>query len=113
MFKVKFQTKLTIVYLALFLMVMGVIALFFYRSVTQNVRDQIQNQLDASARTFERILDDRVEKLSASALLLSRDYGFRDAINNPDDQATVMSALRNHRARLGADMAYILDLDDE
>ncbi|WP_262691330.1 putative bifunctional diguanylate cyclase/phosphodiesterase [Kordiimonas aestuarii] len=111
--KFKFQTKLTIVYLALFLVVMGVIALFFYRSVTQNVRDQIQNQLGASARTFERILDDRVEKLSGSALLLSRDYGFRDAINNPDDQATVTSALRNHRARLGADLAYIVDLDDE
>jgi predicted signal transduction protein with EAL and GGDEF domain len=113
MLKFRFQTKLTIVYLALFLVVMGVIALFFYRSVTDNVRDQIQSQLGASARTFERILDDRVEKLSASALLLSRDYGFRDAINNPDDQATVMSALRNHRARLGADLAYILNLDDE
>ena len=113
MLKFRFQTKLTIVYLALFLVVMGVIALFFYRSVTENVREQIEGQLSASARTFERILDDRVEKLAASALLLSRDYGFRDAINNPDDQATVTSALRNHRARLGADLAYILDLDDE
>ncbi|WP_020401138.1 putative bifunctional diguanylate cyclase/phosphodiesterase [Kordiimonas gwangyangensis] len=113
MLKFRFQTKLTIVYLVLFLVVMGVIALFFYRSVTNNVREQIEGQLSASARTFERILDDRVEKLSASALLLSRDYGFRDAINNPDDQATAMSALRNHRARLGADLAYILDLDDE
>lgn len=113
MLNFRFQTKLTIVYLALFLVVMGVIALFFYRSVTDNVREQIQSQLGASARTFERILDDRVEKLAASALLLSRDYGFRDAINSPDDEATVMSALRNHRARLGADLAYILDLDGE
>ncbi|WP_417457421.1 EAL domain-containing protein [Kordiimonas sp.] len=113
MLRFKFQTKLTIVYLALFLVVMSVIALAFYRSVTQNVRDQIQGQLGASARTFERIIDDRVEKLAANALLLARDYGFRDAINNPDDQATVMSALRNHRARLGADLAYIVDLDDE
>ncbi|WP_417461976.1 EAL domain-containing protein [Kordiimonas sp.] len=113
MFRFKFQTKLTIVYLALFLVVMSVIALAFYQSVTQNVREQIQEQLGSSARTFERIIDDRVEKLAANALLLARDYGFRDAINNPDDQATVMSALRNHRARLGADLAYILDLDDE
>lgn len=113
MLRFKFQTKLTIVYLALFLVVMSVIALAFYQSVTQNVREQIQEQLGSSARTFKRIIDDRVEKLAANALLLARDYGFRDAVNNPEDHATVMSALRNHRARLGADLAYILDLDDE
>ena len=113
MLRFKFQTKLTIVYLALFLMVMSVIALAFYRSVTQNVTEQIEGQLGASARTFDRILNDRVEKLSASALLLARDYGFRDAISNPDDQATVVSALKNQKGRLGADLAYILDLDDE
>lgn len=108
--RIRFQTKLTIVYLALFLAVMGIILFAFYRSVTSNVQDQVRGQLSASARTFERIVDDRVRTLGESAARLAQDYGFREAVAT-EDAPTVLSALRNQAGRLGASIGVITDVD--
>jgi len=106
----RFRTKLTVVYLALFLAVMGIILLAFYRSVTTNVEDQTREQLDASARVFERIVNYRVKTLGESVSALAQDYGFRQALGT-DDRPTVISALQNQARRLEADMAVITDMD--
>ncbi len=106
----RFRTKLTVVYLALFLAVMGIILLAFYRSVTTNVQDQTRDQLAASARVFERIVDYRVKTLGESVTALAQDYGFREALGT-DDRPTVISALQNQARRLEADMAVITDID--
>ncbi|TNE63103.1 MAG: EAL domain-containing protein [Alphaproteobacteria bacterium] len=107
----RFQTKLTLVYLALFLTVQGVVLLAFNGSIPQNVQGQIQNQLSASARVLERILAGRVEQLAASTQLLAQDFGIRGAVAT-GDRPTVVSALKNHKARLGADLAFVVAPDD-
>ncbi|NVJ97413.1 MAG: EAL domain-containing protein [Alphaproteobacteria bacterium] len=112
MLSVRFQTKLTLVYLALFLGVMGIILFAFYRSVTSNVQEQTRAQLDASARVFERIVNYRVDTLGESAVALAQDYGFREAIGT-NDQPTVLSSLRNQTRRLAADIGVITDIDGE
>ncbi len=108
---VKFQTKLTIVYLALFLVVQGIIILAFYTSVTRNVGEQVQDQLSASARVFERIIDERISDLGGRAQDLASDFGFRQAVGT-GDVATISSALRNLSGRIGADLAFVYDSDN-
>lgn len=108
----RFQTKLTIVYIALFLAIMGIILFAFYRSVTSNVQLQTLNQLSASARIFEQVVNYRVETLGDSAEALAQDYGFRQAIATRD-QPTVQSSLQNHIRRLEADVGAVIDIDGE
>ncbi|MBL4839091.1 MAG: hypothetical protein JKY34_16120 [Kordiimonadaceae bacterium] len=108
----KFQTRLTVVYLALFLAVQGIIVLFFYNSVTKNVREQVQGQLGASARVFERIINERVVDLGGRAQDLSRDFGFKQAIAT-GDAPTINSALQNLASRIDADLALIYDTENE
>ncbi len=108
----RFQTKLTIVYIALFLAIMGIILFAFYRSVTSNVQLQTLNQLSASARIFEQVVTYRVETLGDSAEALAQDYGFRQAIATRD-QPTVQSSLQNYIRRLEADVGAVIDIDGE
>lgn len=110
--RMRFQSKLTLVYLALFLAVQGVIVLSIYTSVTRNVRDQVRGQLAASARVVEQIIDSRLEVFGSRAQDLSKDFGFRQAVAT-QDEATIESALLNLIARSGADTAFVVDLDDE
>lgn len=108
----RFQTKLTLVYLALFLVVQGVIVLSIYSSVTRNVGDQIKDQLAASARVIDQIIDSRVDVFGSRAQDLSKDFGFRQAVAT-QDEATIESALANLVVRSQADMAFVIDLDDQ
>lgn len=115
----RFQTKLTIVYLALFLAVQAVIVFAIYNSVTQNVQTQVRDQLAASARVFDQIIGNRVQVVGSRAQDLSRDFGFRQAVATRDS-ATITSALTNlmSRARstagFGIDVnAFVIDLDDQ
>ncbi|MEX0300448.1 MAG: putative bifunctional diguanylate cyclase/phosphodiesterase [Kordiimonas sp.] len=111
MMSLKFQTRLTIVYLALFLAVQGIIILAFYTSVTRNVGEQVQDQLSASARVFERIIEERISELGGRAQDLASDFGFRQAVGT-EDVATIESALQNLSGRIGADLAFVYDSEN-
>jgi len=87
------------------------IALFNY-SVPGRVRTEVDQQLAASARVFERIVDSRIDQLGTGAQLLAKDFGFRSAVAS-GDQPTVLSALQNQQARMGADFAMVLNLEGE
>lgn len=108
----RFQTKLSIVYLALFIAVQAVIFFAIWSSVTNNVRTQITQQLAASARVLEQQIEDQVDVLGSRAQDLSKDFGFRQAVAT-QDKATIESALVNLANRLNADAAFVYSLDDE
>lgn len=110
--RLRFQTKLSIVYLALFLAVQAVIFFAIWTSVTDNVRDQISGQLGSSARVLDRLIEDQVSVLQSRAQDLSKDFGFRQAVAT-QDRATIESALANLASRLDADAAFVFDLDEE
>ncbi len=112
MTKMRFQTKLTIVYLALFLAVQSVVILSIYTSVTDNVRDQIQGQLVSSGQIIDRLVQDQAAVFGARAVDISKEFGFRQAVAT-QDEATIASALLNQSARVNADAAFVIDLDDK
>ena len=58
------------------------------------------------------MIDERARRLVEAARLLSGDFAFK-AAHATADRETILSALENHRARIGADVMILSDLDYE
>jgi signal transduction histidine kinase/CheY-like chemotaxis protein len=103
----RLQSKLTCYYLALFAAVLLCIVSAVYLAVRANAERQVRHELAESAVVFDRIWQLRVTQLQSSAELMSRDFGFREAVATRDG-ATIQSALDNLRRRMGLQLAYVL-----
>lgn len=108
----RFGTKLALIFMALFLGGQAALYLVIYQTTNRNVEGQIADQLRASGRVLQRVLSERDAQFTQSVSLLSRDFGFRQAIAT-GDQPTVLSALANLEARSSLDTAVVVDLDGE
>ena len=104
------RTKLTVLYAGLFGASLLLLAAAFYLVISSQALRAVGDELTASATVFNRIWTLRSQQLQEGAGLLSRDFGFREAVATKD-AATIRSALSNLGARLGADRAYIVSLD--
>jgi hypothetical protein len=60
---------------------------------------------------FRKLLSQNQARLEQGVALLSSDYGFRQAIAS-NDTGTILSVLRNHGARLGANVMTLASLDN-
>jgi len=106
------RTKLTVLYAGLFGAALLLVSLAVYAAISTNARGVVRGELLASGAAFDRIWDMRAGQLEGSAGLLSRDFGFREAVASRDE-ATIRSALENLRVRLGIDVAFIVGVDGE
>ena len=104
------RTKLTVLYAGLFCIALTLISLAVYGAITTNAERVTRQELVASGTVFDRLWTLRSQQLEDGADLLSRDFGFREAVAT-HDQATIQSALENLRRRLGIDLAFIVDMD--
>ncbi len=77
-------------------------------SIERNARAQIARELDTDERVWQRLLEQKAERLRQGSILLAADYGFRTAVNSGDTE-TIESALENHGARIGAAVTALLD----
>jgi diguanylate cyclase (GGDEF)-like protein len=101
--------------LALFLvaMLVGVQVLTWalvYEATRRAVIEQGERQLSTAAAAFLRQLDDIARRMSDSVQVLSLDYPLRAAVAERD-RGTVLSALRNHGRRVGAERMLLVALD--
>jgi EAL domain-containing protein (putative c-di-GMP-specific phosphodiesterase class I)/GGDEF domain-containing protein len=106
----KLKTKLSVLYGALFCLMLALLAAASYVAITGNVRGQAGADLQADGAVFDRLWQLKSQQLQNSADLLAHDFGFRAAVAT-HDAATTQSALDNLRLRLGLDKAFIVDLD--
>jgi diguanylate cyclase (GGDEF)-like protein len=106
----RLSTKLTVLYAGLFWVALTLVSVAVYASISANVRGVVRDELVASGTVFDRVWSLRENQLQESATLLSRDFGFREAVASRDE-ATIQSALENLRVRLGIDMAFIIGVD--
>jgi EAL domain-containing protein (putative c-di-GMP-specific phosphodiesterase class I)/GGDEF domain-containing protein/sensor domain CHASE-containing protein len=106
----RLRTKLTVLYAGLFAAVVMLISLVVYTAVSNNVTRLVREELVASGTVFDRVWALRTAQLENGAGLLSRDFGFREAIAS-NDQATIRSALDNLKVRLGIDQAFMIGAD--
>jgi len=67
-------------------------------------------ELSANARVFDELVDLRARQMQGAANVLSRDFGFREAVAT-GDAPTVSSALRSLRKRSGTSAAFVVGFD--
>ena len=106
----RLQTKLSVLYGAMFGLMLALLAAASYVAITGNVREAARGELQADGAVFDRLWQLKSQQLQGSADLLARDYGFRAAVATRD-AATTQSALDNLRLRLGLEKAFIVGLD--
>lgn len=111
MFK-KFEWKLSVVFLSLFLTVQGLVLTAVYITTKENVSDQAKRQLAFSGEVLTRNLYRQREDLIKEVQILSRDFGFTSAIAS-DDAATIVSALENLSARIEGHHATLIPIESE
>ncbi len=104
------RARLTVLYAGLFGLALLVTALAVYVSVTANARGQVERELVAGGAVFDRLWALRARQLTDGATVLSRDFGFREAVAT-GDAPTVESALDNLRGRLALDRAMLVGMD--
>jgi diguanylate cyclase (GGDEF)-like protein len=87
-----------------------IIIFFVWLSTTRHAEAQIERDLDVAEEVFKNIFGSREEQLYSSALVLTDDFGFKQAIAS-EDKYTINSVLKNHSERIAADVMTAIDLD--
>jgi len=104
------RTRLATLYAGLFALTLSLVAAALYFVVSATAERQVRSELVASSTVFDRIWEVRSRELHNAAGVLSRDFGFREAVAT-GDPGTAVSALDNLKARLGLRVAFILDVN--
>ncbi len=104
----RLDVRIVVVFLGLLLLVQAVSFVAIDRSIAANSRAQIASELRTGENVLHRLLAQDAEKLTDASRLLASDYGFRSAIASAD-QATLVDALDNHGARIGASVSLFTD----
>jgi EAL domain-containing protein (putative c-di-GMP-specific phosphodiesterase class I)/GGDEF domain-containing protein len=106
----RLRTRLTVLYVALFGAVLLLVSGAVYAAINGAAQRQVRNELTASGTVFDRVWSLRSQRLREGAVLLSKDFGFREAVAT-GDAATIVSAMENLKNRFGIDRAFIVEVD--
>jgi hypothetical protein len=109
---VHLRTKLTLLYVALFVTALCLIGTSVYVVTRQNVLHTVREQLRESGAVFSNLSQARNRRLQDEAEVLARDFGFRAAYAT-GDRPTVLSALDNLSGRLQDGVAFTIGLDGQ
>ena len=104
-------TRLVIFFVALLVLVQGLGAFLVIQANSQIARQTMDQELEQGERVFRKLLSQNQARLEQGVALLSSDYGFRQAIAS-NDTGTILSVLRNHGARLGANVMTLASMDN-
>jgi len=106
-----FRTRLLVLFLGLLAVVQVAAFLIVNTATTRSARGQIDAALVTTAESFRELLKERSSSLLVAARLLSGDFAFKKAYSTREHE-TILSALNNHRHRIGADMMFLVSLDE-
>jgi len=104
-----FRLRLSLLFVATLVAVQIFTALLVYAVARRALIAEGERQLTAGAAAVARQLDDISNRVADNVQVLSLDYALRSAIAQRD-QSTVLSALRNHGRRIGADRMLLIGL---
>jgi diguanylate cyclase (GGDEF)-like protein len=105
-----FRTRIAIFFVAALVVVQGVTALLVYRVAREELVAEGQRQLQVAADAFARQLEDVSGRVAAGVQVMALDFALRSAIAQ-QDEATLLSALRNHGRRVGAAQMLLVGVD--
>ncbi|WP_051710350.1 putative bifunctional diguanylate cyclase/phosphodiesterase [Andreprevotia chitinilytica] len=104
------QRRIVVVFIGLLTLVMALVLALVANRSQSIVAAQMQRELDAGARIFQQLVEQKRTQLETTAAVLSADFGFREAIAT-QDKATIASVLQNHGSRIGAKVMLAIGLD--
>ncbi len=104
------KLRIAVAYAALFAAVLAAVLLLAGNGIARFGEDSASRDLAANARVFDEIIQLRAKQMRGSADVLSRDFGFREAVATGNDP-TIESALVSLRQRSRSDAAFVVDLD--
>ena len=107
-----FRTRIIIFCTILLVLVQGIAFLLVDDYITGDAKKGENQQLETAKRVFLNVLHENVTKFNDTAAVMASDFGFRGAVATRD-LATIRSALQNHSARIGADIAMVFGLDNQ
>jgi diguanylate cyclase (GGDEF)-like protein len=105
-----FRLRLALFVVAVLVVVQGLTAVLVYRVARNELIGEGQRQLGVAAGAFVRQLDDISRRVADSVQVLAQDFALRSAIAQRDE-ATLLSALRNHGQRVGATQMLLVGVD--
>jgi len=106
------RTRIIVFFVALLILVQIAAFVFVNAANSNNARAKADEELNVGQRVFARLLAQNADKLSQAARVLAADFAFREAIGT-QDTGTILSALTNHGARIGAEAVMLVDLRGE
>jgi diguanylate cyclase (GGDEF)-like protein len=104
-------TRLVIFFVALLVLVQGLGAFLVIQANSQIARQTIDQELEQGERVFRQLLSQNQTRLEQGVAILSSDFAFRQAIAS-NDSGTTLSVLRNHGARVGANVVTLASLEN-
>ena len=104
------KMRIAVVYAALFASILAAVLLIAGNGIARFGEDSASRDLASNARVFDEIIELRAKQMRGSADVLSRDFGFREAVAT-NDRATIESALLSLRGRSRSAAAFVVGLD--
>jgi len=80
-----------------------------WTATNNQAQQQLNRDLDVGVSVLEEILASREDQLINSSLVLTADFGFKQAVAT-QDRATIDSVLQNHGQRIDADLMALISL---
>jgi len=105
-----FRIRLALLFIATLIAVQIFTALLVYGVARRALITEGERQLGVGATSVARQLDDISTRVADNVQVLALDFALRAAIAQ-NDQGTVLSALRNHGRRIGAERMLLIGLD--
>ncbi|MBB4631653.1 bifunctional diguanylate cyclase/phosphodiesterase [Sphingosinicella soli] len=106
------RLRIAATYAGLFTVTLTAILLLAGDGIARFGETSASRDLAANARVFDEIIELRAKQMRGAGDVLSRDFGFRQAVAT-SDRPTIESALVSLRRRSGSDAAFIVGLDGE
>ncbi|HUP29703.1 MAG TPA: adenylate/guanylate cyclase domain-containing protein [Usitatibacter sp.] len=108
--KPSLQDRIVIFFVVLLAAVQLASFVFIRYTVEQTAQNSLRDEMRVAARVFKRLLDQNSQQLVEATSVLTYDFGFREAIATRD-RDTILSALRNHSARIKASGMAVIGMD--
>jgi diguanylate cyclase (GGDEF)-like protein len=103
-----FRKRLLVLIIGLVVVTQTVTLAAVLVSTRNAVEQRAAEQLSKGGDLAQRLTRDRAIQLASGVAVTVADFGFREAVAT-GDAATILSAVQNNAARIGADMVMVLD----
>lgn len=108
----RIKTRIMLICLALVLLTVIAVQISNWWFIRNYHQQQLAIQVSTAEQFLQQYLHSREANLLNSAEVITKDFGFRQAVAS-GDAPTISSMLRNHSQRMQADLLLILDRDGD